>query len=84
MQTTNPLAQPSTCGHVTVSRQAPASLWGIPSSSATGKMQPAWIFVEFDIADTVFMTILLLAILFSLAWIIYLQELLDEWFLNAL
>ena len=48
------------------------------------KVQPARIFVEFDIADAVFMTILLLAILFSLAWIIYLQELLDEWFLNAL
>ena len=47
-------------------------------------MQPARIFIEFDIADAVFTTILLLAILFSLAWIIYLQELLDEWFLNAL
>ena len=47
-------------------------------------MQPARIFMEFDIADGVFMTILLLAILFSLAWIIYLQELLDEWFLNVL
>ena len=48
------------------------------------KMQPAWIFIEFDIADAVFTTILLLAIMFSLAWIIYLQELLDEWFLNVL
>ena len=32
MQTTNPLAQPSTPGHVTISHQAPASLWRIPSS----------------------------------------------------
>ena len=84
MQTTNPLAQPYTGSHVTVSHQASASLLGIPPSCATGKMQPAWIFVEFDIADAVFTTILLLAILFSLAWIIYLQELFDEWFLNVL
>ena len=47
-------------------------------------MQPVQIFIEFDIADAVFTTILLLAILFSLTWIIYLQELLDEWFLNVL
>ena len=47
-------------------------------------MQPARIFVELDIADAVFTTVLLLAILFSLAWIIYLQELLDKWFFKAL
>ena len=62
MQTTSPLAQPYTGSHVTVSRQASASLWGIPPSCATGKMQPVWIFVEFDVADAVFTTILLLAI----------------------
>ena len=84
MQTMLPLAQPYTASHVTPSRQASASFWGIPSFFANEKMQPARIFIEFDIADAVFMTILLLAILFSLAWIIYLQELLNEWFLNAL
>ena len=41
MQTTNPLEQPYTGSHVTVSHQASASLWGIPPSCATGKMQPA-------------------------------------------
>ena len=68
---------------MTPSCQASASIWGIPTFRANEKMQPARIFVEFDIADAVFTTILLLAILFSLAWIIYLQELLDEWFFNA-
>ena len=69
---------------MTPSHQALASFWGIPTFFANEKMQPAHIFMEFDIADAVFTTILLLAILFSLAWIIYLQELLNEWFLNAL
>ena len=51
---------------MTPSHQASASFWGIPTFGANGKMQPACIFVEFDIADTVFTTILPLAILFSL------------------
>ena len=72
MQTTNLLAQPYTGSHVTVSCQASASLWGIPPC-ATGKN-----------ANQCGFLLNLLAILFSLAWIIYLQELLDEWFLNAL
>ena len=33
MQTTSPSAQPDTSGHVTISHQATASLWGIPSSA---------------------------------------------------
>ena len=83
MQTTISTSQPYT-SHVTPSHQASASIWGIPTFRVNEKMQPARIFVEFDIADAVFTTILLLAILFSLAWIIYLQELLDEWFFKAL
>ena len=50
MQTTITASQPYT-SHVTPSRQASASIWGIPTFRVNGKMQPARIFVEFDIAD---------------------------------
>ena len=83
MQTTITASQPYT-SHVTLSRQVSASIWGIPTLTTRKKMQPARIFVDLDIADAVFTTVLLLAILFSLAWIIYLQELLDEWFFDVL
>ena len=55
---------------------------GTASSSSCEKMQPNRIVFEIDINDLLLTTILLLIVLFSLAWIIYLQELLDELFLG--
>ena len=44
------------------------------------KMQPARIYLEFDISDMIFMGLILLAVLFVITWLVYLQEQIDWWF----
>ena len=78
---TQTLNQPYTRScYVTFLPKHPASLWWTASPSRVLKMQPARLYFEIDIMDTVFTIILLLAVLFSLMWVIYLQELIDIWF----
>ena len=53
---------------------------GYVSFTNNFRMQPARIYLEFDISDIIFTGILLLGVLFALTWIIYLQEQIDWWF----
>ena len=81
---TGVLSQPYTFGHVVVSRLFPEPHFGngvgYVSFTKSFRMQPARIYLEFDISDTIFTGILLLGVLFALTWIIYLQEQIDWWF----
>ena len=53
---------------------------GYVSFTKNFRMQPARIYLEFDISETMFTGILLLGVLFALTWIIYLQEQINWWF----
>ena len=81
---TGALSQPYTHGHMVVSRLSQSLTLGtalvMSALQKNCRMQPARIYLEFDISDTIFTGILLLGVLFVLTWIIYLQEQIDWWF----
>ena len=63
-----------------LSRQSVSLTLGTAFVKFRCKMQPARIYLEFDISDMIFMGLILLAVLFVITWLVYLQEQIDWWF----
>ena len=85
MQTQGSASQPGTPGHVVAFPPFSEPHFGngvgyVYFNKILSNMQPARIYLEFDISDTIFTGILLVGVLFALTWLIYLQEQIDWWF----